>query len=566
MAVSPSLNIQKGPKNLSLSRLLLDDRPGAQPIALKNRDAAITWEEFIGGIEILHKDIVSSSADRWILACPDPVEFLSAIFAVWHAGKIPVIPSNYQKESISSARNKSDGLIEKVDLIPSKRPSVKFKVLDLHASKLVLYTSGSSGKPKIVEKTLYQLDSEVLSLEMQWGAILNTCPVVATVPHYHIYGLLFRLLWPVLAGRVFIADDLTMPDILLSQIRKAGPVALISSPAHLTRIPALADIRDLRSYIACIFSSGAPLPREIAALYAEKMGLSPIEVYGSTETGGIGWRQGGLLWTPFPTVDIRLSEAGTLEAKSPHTDNQDWFRTEDLASIDADGRFSISGRADRIVKIEGKRVSLDEMMERLNSHPWVDSSGVVFLEKARNTLGAVVVLSIDGNEQRDRQDKSQIVKQLKEHLTQWYEPVVIPRLWRTVSQMPTTDRGKTTISSLLSLFADDPEDGPVIISLSKADNVLDLLLYVPSTLPHFKGHFPEFPVLPGVLQIHWAARYGMREFEIKGHFTRVNKLKFHRVILPNTELTLQVVAHNNKLDFSYKSDQGIYSSGQLEFA
>jgi 3-hydroxymyristoyl/3-hydroxydecanoyl-(acyl carrier protein) dehydratase len=130
--------------------------------------------------------------------------------------------------------------------------------------------------------------------------------------------------------------------------------------------------------------------------------------------------------------------------------------------------------------------------------------------------------------------------------------------------MPTTDRGKTATSGLISLFAGDP-DGPVIISMSKADNVLDLLLFVPSTLSHFKGHFPEFPVLPGVLQLHWAALYGMREFNIKGHFSGIKKLKFHRVILPNTELTLQVVAHSNKLEFSYKTDQGIHSSGQLEF-
>ena len=550
---------------MSLSRLLLENRPAAQPIAIRNRDTVITWEDFTGGIEILYKDIASSSSDKWILACPDPIEFLAAIFAVWHAGKIPVIPSNYQKESISVARGKNDGIIDKVDLSPSKRPPVKFNALDLHASKLILFTSGSSGKPKLVEKTLLQLDSEVLSLELQWGARLKKYPVVATVPHYHIYGLLFRLLWPVLAGRVFIADELTMPDILFSQIRKIGPVVLVSSPAHLTRIPALVDLQDMRPYVACIFSSGAPLPHDVASLYGEKMGSSPIEVYGSTETGGIGWRQGGLSWTPFPSVNIRLSGAGTLEAKSQHTDNQDWFRTEDLAKIEDDGRFSISGRADRIVKIEGKRVSLDEITDRLSNHPWIDSSGVVFLEKARNTLGAVVVLSTEGSDQHSRQDKSQIVKRLKEHLSQWYDPVVIPRLWRFVSRMPASDRGKTTISGLASLFADDPADGPVIISMSKADNVLDLLLFVPSTLPHFEGHFPEFPVLPGVLQIHWAALYGMRELNIKGHFSGIKKLKFHRVILPNTELTLQVVAHNNKLDFSYKTAEGMHSSGQLEF-
>ena len=68
---------------------------------------------------------------------------------------------------------------------------------------LTLYTSGSSGAPKPIRKTLAQFDAEVRTLEAQWGALVGDATMLGSVPHHHIYGLLFRLLWPLAAGRAF---------------------------------------------------------------------------------------------------------------------------------------------------------------------------------------------------------------------------------------------------------------------------------------------------------------------------------------------------------------------------
>jgi acyl-CoA synthetase (AMP-forming)/AMP-acid ligase II/3-hydroxymyristoyl/3-hydroxydecanoyl-(acyl carrier protein) dehydratase len=518
----------------------------------------------VNAVKLVRGQIAASSANKWVLACTDPAEFLAALFATWQAGRTPVVPANFQKESIATARAMADGLIDRVYFTHSEEPVKKGDPLDLHTNKVILFTSGSSGAPKRVEKTLFQLDSEVLSLEAQWGEKLKNYPVVSSVPHYHIYGLLFRLLWPVFASRTFVSEDLTAPDRLFSRIRQVGPVVLISSPAHLTRIPSLVDLQDIAPHIACIFSSGSPLPPEAAAQFGKSMNMLPIEVYGSTETGGIGWRQGESLWTPFSSVITRLSVDGTLEVRSPYTEGQDWVRTEDRARIEEDGQFLISGRADQIAKIEGKRVSLDEVAARLNEHPWVETSKIVLLEKIRTTLGAVVVLSKEGRKQQSQLDKIKIVASLKEHLSQWLEPVVMPRAWRFVSHMPMSDRGKTTISGLLSLFADDAIE-PVVMAHCKTETTLNVSLFVPSTLSLFKGHFPEFPVLPGIMQIHWAAQLGMRAFNIKGAFSGISKLKFHRVIVPNTELNLQIVAKNSVLEFIYTTTEGVHSSGRIEF-
>ncbi len=72
--------------------------------------------------------------------------------------------------------------------------------IDPHAP-LTLYTSGSSGTPKPIRKTLAQFNAEVHTLETQWGALVGDATVLGSVPHHHIYGLLFRVFWPLAAGR-----------------------------------------------------------------------------------------------------------------------------------------------------------------------------------------------------------------------------------------------------------------------------------------------------------------------------------------------------------------------------
>ncbi|MFP3656715.1 AMP-dependent synthetase, partial [Burkholderia sp. SIMBA_052] len=61
----------------------------------------------------------------------------------------------------------------------------------------------SSGRPKPIRKTLAQFNAEVHTLERQWGALVGDATMLASVPHHHIYGLLFRVLWPLAAGRAF---------------------------------------------------------------------------------------------------------------------------------------------------------------------------------------------------------------------------------------------------------------------------------------------------------------------------------------------------------------------------
>ena len=83
----------------------------------------------------------------------------------------------------------------------------------------------------------------------------------------------------------------------------------------------------------------------------------------------------------------------------------------------------------------------------------------------------------------------------------------------------------------------------------------------------FQGHFPEQAVLPGVVQVHWAAKLAKVVFSELTVFSSVKNLKFKTVILPhmNVDLVLNYNQDKKFVSFSYKQDDQVYSAGILVF-
>ena len=183
---------------------------------------------------------------------------------------------------------------------------------------LVLYTSGTTGAAQAIWKKLAQMAVEVATLEKQFGDELGTADILATVSHQHIYGLLFNILWPLAAGRAIRAQNFSFFEELTTLDRDC---ALVSSPAHLKRLPENPAWPMAAKRLRAIFSSGGPLPFEVAQESKRLLGRVPIEVYGSSETGGIAYRRQETktneAWTPFPGVDWRVdAEEQVLEVRS----------------------------------------------------------------------------------------------------------------------------------------------------------------------------------------------------------------------------------------------------------
>lgn len=442
---------------IPLSRLSTDARSPDSAVC-HGRDGKISWGEFTGRVARLAEALAAQPSRSTVVACTDADTFLVALFALWQGGRTAVIPPNFLPATLEKLSLDNDSVLDdrSIPSIAGDRPPRSGAPLDVAACRLVLYTSGSSGEPKYIEKTLAQLETEVATLENVWGQTMGNGTVLATVPHHHIYGLLFRLLWPLAAGRVFDATVCANPVDLRNRIALHPDHTLVSSPAHLGRFPLLMDLNGWRPQPRLIFSSGAPLAAESAAAYRSAFGSAPTEVFGSTETGGVAWRQqapvkGGDAWTPLPGVAVTQDATGALLLDSPFLPRQGW-RMDDAVTPLTDGRFRLEGRLDRIVKLEGKRLSLPEMEDRLKAHPWV-ASAVVLALAGEGRLGAVVAPSTAGQAALNEAGRQRVSRALRAHLGQSFEAVLLPRRFRFVAELPLDDRGKLSLASVQSLFA-----------------------------------------------------------------------------------------------------------------
>ena len=179
-------------------------------------------------------------------------------------------------------------------------PAAPLGAIDPLAS-LVLFTSGSTGVPKEVGRRVRNLEAELTALETLWGEGLRGCRVFSTVSHRHVYGLLFRVLWPLLERRPFATFDFEYPEQLLGDAGAGN--ALVSSPALLKRVghlpPASGQWR-------AIFSSGGVLAGDAVTDATRVLGVCPTQILGSTETSGVGWRSQAPGFRALPGVEARI--------------------------------------------------------------------------------------------------------------------------------------------------------------------------------------------------------------------------------------------------------------------
>lgn len=110
---------------------------------------------------------------------------------------------------------------------------------------------------------------------------------------------------------------------------------------------------------------------------------------------------------------------------------------------------------------------------------------------------------------------------------------------------------------------------PEIRSIAHGKDGLVLELFTTPTLDYFPGHFPGYPILPGVVQVDWAIRFAREHLGIPATgFSALRALKFSAPVRPGASLTLRLswLADKQRLDFSFSGETRVVSSGQVVFA
>ena len=460
---------RKMPEAHTISTFTADSRPDDFIVCYERKwsDGAYkTWRDFLSDSAKLRKFISEKSAQKYILHCEDYWYFLCAFIALLQCKKTVLLTQNVTREFI--AEIKTDGVefltdrdiadsIFIPDVVenaasPSESDMRSFPKIEADNTDILLYTSGSTGKPKGVRQRMTEFELDNAFVFSKWGAEFAKRKLVTTVSQHHIYGFLFGIALPFGYGVPFRRTRIEYPEEF--ETLSDESYMIIATPAFLKR--AVETERKLPLDNCFIFTSGGAVSKELAEKTEAVFGFCPLEVYGSTETSGIAYRQqtkDGLTWTPFDNAKIWKGEDGCLVIVSPYIKDPKGFATADLVDLLPDGRFVMKGRADSIVKIEEKRISMTEVENRLLQSGLVSDVKVVALEDVRQYLAAALVLNADGKRKFQNEKKLTINKFFHDYLMNYFENVVIPKRWRYVASLPCDVQGKKHKEDIAALFA-----------------------------------------------------------------------------------------------------------------
>jgi malonyl-CoA/methylmalonyl-CoA synthetase len=288
----------------------------------------------------------------------------------------------------------------------------------------ILYTSGTTGRPKGAMLTHRNLGSNALALTACWGFTRGDV-LLHALPIYHVHGLFVACHCALLSG----SRMLWLARFDAGEVRALLPraTAMMGVPTFYTRLLALpefgaADCRTMRLFV----SGSAPLLPETFEQFRARTGFTILERYGMSETGMntsnplAGERIAGTVGPPLPGVSVRVVDGegqpcaagnvGGIEVKGPNVFAGYWrmpdrtreeftpdgyFRTGDVGVMLPNGYLRIVGRAKDLIITGGLNVYPKEIEERIDALPGVVESAVIGVPDA--DFGEAVAAVIVGN-------------------------------------------------------------------------------------------------------------------------------------------------------------------------
>lgn len=437
----------------------------------------ITGQQWAKECIELARHISGYSQRNWLLYQDDFYQYSQYFFALLLANKNIVLAQSNQFERFQQAAKIADISIGNIGLADSQQetllphfsqnknnylPTQALATLAINGNcSITLFTSGSTGEAKAIKKYWYQLANEVDTLQRFFSQDADlvhsqqqAC-VLSTVTHKHIYGLLFKLIWPVFSNKKIICETIEYPEQVEYYCQRFNHITFISSPSYLARTNKHFSAQVGMS-ISEVFCSGGALSASVASDFLKYSQKQIIEIYGSTETGGIAWRQQTIdtRWQLFPDHQVILADDSTLVLTSNFLVKGETFKTDDR--VELTGRyFNLLGRVDRIIKLHEKRLSLDEMEHVLLSMTQVKACHCFILDTTaikKAQLVTVIQLVENHAVPESLVQKKHLVNAGKKALLSLFDASLLPRKWRFVQQLPFNSQGKLVKAELVKLF------------------------------------------------------------------------------------------------------------------
>ncbi len=563
-------------------------------------------------INSLQSKLIEKEYYKWVLYDDDGFEFVCAMFALLALGKDVLVPTSQHKEVIKTLLDKNTGMIGfnselkgLLDIEVSRDKPIDDPGLDNAITspgkwgRIKFCTSGSSGEPKLITKSAEQLLHEVEIFRDIWRPSQNTL-FVPLVMHSHIYGLTFAYLLPLLAqagiylprisGMLGIVEPITP-----NSRSEIDGLVIVTSPTigrRIEKIKVLAEPGSLVSNdrpapISRVFCAGGKLT-DVNAKQIIELFDSPItEIFGSTETGAVATRSHSILnthnitksWELLPGLEAMAignginnesacGSKGEFAVWGGHVggSKSEPVRSGDEVIFVSHHQFELLGRSNRTCKIEGKRISLDHIVELLESCDLVkEAVSLPFEQSGKEILLCGVVLSNKGLLNYQNSGKPATDQIIRELLLRFLDPILVPRSIRYLDELPRNEMGKIPHGSLLEMLANPvfPDFPTVMNSKLKLDELM-LSLRIPMELSFLRGHFINRPIVPGVILLNWVYYFAYKYWKCILNPATVSQLKFSRPVIPGERLTLMLWLTGKSVKFVYQDEQQTkYASGQI---
>jgi acyl-coenzyme A synthetase/AMP-(fatty) acid ligase len=463
----------------------------------------------------------------------------------------------------------ADGAGQVDQAAPHTHTAHAFAVPQIDAAQTVawLFTSGSTGAPVPHRKTWGEL---VRCLRGSAGRLglhgLGACTLIGTVPPQHMYGFENTVLLALVGGFAFSNRQPFYPGDLAAEL--AGlpqPRVLVTSPVHLRAL--MLSAQPLPP-VALTVSATAPLAPALARDAEARLGAPLVEIYGSTESGQIATRRTAreAAWTLYPGIRIDL-RAGTPESgpqawvSGAHVDPP--VPMGDVIEPLDDVRFLLHGRIGDLINIAGKRTSLGYLNHQLNAIPGV-VDGVFFMpdEPAceAGEAGGDPVTRLAAFVVAPQLDAVRLQRALRERI----DAAFMPRPLCFVDALPRNETGKLPRDALRALFA---QRGASAATPPLPASPAPLGFTIEAGHPALAGHFPGYPIVPGVVLLDHAIAALGRALDRPTDAFSVSAAKFLRPARPGERLDVAYdTSASGALRFTITRGAQTVASGTLRAA
>lgn len=454
----------------------------------------------VAGMHIADQVDAKSTQPRVGLLIPTSGIMGAACYGVWLCGRTAV-PLNYLlDESTLNYIIKDAGLdliiasrklIDHLGFVPQVKTIVyledlKFKSLPSprlpkwtsdEELAVVLYTSGTSGKPKGVMLSHRNLLANAAQMHEHIG-VQRSDVFLGILPQFHCFGLTGLTLVPMLFGCKAVYTARFVPKHIFELIEKHHPSIYLAIPSMYN---AMMTVKSAPSSafdsFRLVVSGGEPLPSDVRSRFFDRFGKTIVEGFGLTETspvtnvlmphenrpGTVGRAVPGLIEIivdPATGHELPPSTDGELRMKGPNVmggylgldeetaaafDENGFFKTGDMAQIDKDGFLTITGRIKEMMIVGGENVFPREIEEIINAHPLAHDSGVIGQpDPMRGETPVAFVELVEG----ESIDPDELIRWCRDKLPGYK----VPRKVVIVDALPRNGTGKIMRRSLKPLL------------------------------------------------------------------------------------------------------------------